>query len=35
MLIYSGRKCEFENDVINHMIAKNIEMEFAKHGILR
>lgn len=33
MLIYSGRKCEFENDVINHMIAKNIEMEFAKHGI--
>lgn len=33
MLIYSGRKCEFENDVINHMIAKNIEMEFARHGI--
>lgn len=33
MLIYSGRKCEFENDVMSHIIAKNIEMAFARHGI--
>ncbi|HBD41182.1 MAG TPA: ATP-binding protein [Lachnospiraceae bacterium] len=33
MLIYSGRKCEFENDVMSHIIAKNIELAFARHGI--
>lgn len=33
MLIYSGSKAEFDNDVINHMIARNIEKEFLEKGL--
>lgn len=34
MLIYSGTKTQFDNDVINHTIAQKIEEQFTAHSLV-